>query len=399
MKLTLASRLDGVLESSTLKMNALAKDLQASGKKIINLTAGEPNFDINKEVKAEAIRAIQDNFSKYTAVSGIAELKNLIIKKFKSENELEYPEQNIVVTVGAKQAIFNFLLATLNAGDEVLIPAPYWVSYPEMVKLAGGVPKIIKTEERDRFKISVESLKKNITSKTKALILNSPSNPTGVLYSKEEFIQIAKVLEGTNIWVCSDEIYEKLVFDSKKTTSFASLSQDAFDRTVTINGFSKAYSMTGWRLGYCGCGNKDLAKAMVTIQGQSTSGAPSLVQKAAVKAMQLDAKEMRPMVEAMQRRKNLMCEIFSKNPNFSFVEPDGAFYLFLNVERVIQKTYNDQGVPISSSEILAFYLLEKIQVVTVPGIGFGAEGYLRLSFAVSDQDVLDGANKICELFK
>lgn len=401
--LTLSSRMEGVAESATLKMNAAARELASKGIKVINLTAGEPDFPIVDAVKDAAISAIRENFSKYTAVGGIPELKKALAKKFEQDNGLAYSPEEMIVTVGAKQAIFNFLLATVGPGDEVLIPSPFWVSYPDMVKLAGGKPVIVETDAKHGFKMSADQLKRAITPRTKALILNSPSNPAGIVYNRAELSLLAKVLEGTGIWVVSDEIYEKLIFDGE-FTSFAALSKDAFNRTLTVNGFSKTYSMTGWRLGYA-AGPKPLISAMALLQGQSTSNPNSVAQKAALKALELPDSAIKPMVDTFKRRRDRMAEIFSQSGKFSFVRPNGAFYFFLNVEYAFGKSYNikegkagagqDVG-RITGSEDLAFHLLNTAHVGTVAGKGFGADGYLRLSFAVSDSEVEEGSRKIVE---
>lgn len=395
VNLKLSSRLDGVAESSTLKMNAAARDLAAQGHDVINLTAGEPDFPVLGAVKEAAIGAITGDFAKYTAVGGIPELKKALTAKFKKDNRLEYSPEEIIVTVGAKQAIFNFLLSTISpgAGDEVIIPAPYWVSYPDMVKLAGGVPVIVETDAKAGFKMSPQQLKSAITPRTKALLLNSPSNPTGLVYNRAEMSMLAKALEGTDVLVASDEIYEKLVYEGE-FTSFASVSKDAFARTLTVNGFSKTYSMTGWRLGYA-AGPKPLISAMALLQGQSTSNANSVAQKAALAALELPSSAIRPMVDAFRRRRDRMAEIFSGSGIFSFVKPSGAFYFFLNVEQVYGKAYNHDQV-IAGSDDLAFYLLNTAHVGTVAGKGFGADGYLRLSFSLSDAHVEEGAKKIVE---
>lgn len=389
--LKLSSRLDGVFESSTLKMNAAARELAAKGHQIMNLTAGEPDFPVAPVVKKAAIEAVEKDFNKYTAVTGIPELRKAISGKFKKENQLEYAPEEIVCSAGAKQAIFNFLLATINPGDEVIIPAPYWVSYPDMVKIAGGKPVVIESTATSGFKISAEQLRQAITPKTKALILNSPSNPTGAVYGKSELAALARVLEGSNIWVVSDEIYEKVVYEAE-FASFAALSDDAFKRTLTVNGFSKTFSMTGWRLGYA-AGPKPLIGAMSMLQGQSTSGPNSVAQKAAVAALELKEEAIRPMIAAFKRRRDRMAEIFSASDFFSFVRPGGAFYFFLNVERAYGKQYNHDQV-LAGSEDLAFYLLNAAHVGTVAGQGFGADGYLRLSFAVADAEVEEGCQRI-----
>ncbi|MBI3543024.1 MAG: pyridoxal phosphate-dependent aminotransferase [Deltaproteobacteria bacterium] len=394
MNLKLSTRLDGVAESATLKMNAAARELSAKGVKVYNLTAGEPDFPVLAPVKEAAIGAITGDFNKYTPVNGTLELRKAISKKFLKDNALEYAPEDVIVSAGAKQDIFNFLLAVVSPGDEVIIPGPYWVSYPDMVKLAGGVPVTIDAPASHGYKITPEQLKGALTKRTRAVILNSPSNPTGGVYSRAEQAQLAKVLEGTDAWVVSDEIYEKLVYDGE-FASFASLSSDAFARTLTVNGFSKTYSMTGWRLGYA-AGPKKLIAAMALLQGQSTSGASSIAQKAALAALELPDGAFRPMVEAFRKRRDRMAEIFSQGGgNFSFVRPAGAFYFFLNVERAYGKSYNHDQL-IAGSDDMAFYLLNTAHVGTVAGKGFGADDCLRLSFAVSDAEVEEGSKRIVE---
>lgn len=395
----LSTRMDGVAESSTLKMNALAKEMAAKGVKVINLTAGEPNFPVPASVKEACIASINANDSKYTAVGGIPELRTAIAEKLSRDNGLKYAADQILVSCGAKHSIFNFLLAAVSPGEEVIVPAPYWVSYPEMVKLAGGVPVILHTDAKSRYKISAEQLKKALTKKTKAVILNSPSNPTGVMYTREEMSALAEVLEGTDAWVLSDEIYEKLSYDGPKFTAFAALSQDAYNRTITVNGFSKAYAMTGWRLGYA-AGPKNIIAAMTLIQGQSTSNPTSIVQKAGLKALSLSDQDLKPMVDAFHKRRDRMAEIFARCKSCSFVKPDGAFYYLLNVERLRGAKYNigEKSGSLLTGEDLAFFLLEHAQVVTVPGEGFGAPNHLRVSFAVSDSDVDEGAKRLVETF-
>lgn len=407
MNLKLSTRLEGVAESATLKMNAAARDLAAKGVRVLNLTAGEPDFPVQAPVKEAAIAAITGDFNKYTAVPGTPELRKAISRKLERDNGLQYSAESIIVSSGAKQDIFNFLLTTVSPGDEVIIPAPYWVSYPDMVKLAGGRPVIIDTDARSGFKMSALQLKNALTSRTRALILNSPSNPTGSLYSKQELAALAQTLEGTDVWVLSDEIYEKLIYEGE-FHSFAALSSDAYSRTLTVNGFSKTYSMTGWRLGYA-AGPKPLIAAMALLQGQSTSGASSIAQKAAIAALELPDSAIRPMVDAFRRRRDRMAEIFSHSDKFSFIKPAGAFYFFLNVERAFGKTYNQQGSHqgaeaalgstggmIAGSDDLAFYLLNTAHVGTVAGKGFGTDAYLRLSFAVSDSEVEEGSKRLVE---
>lgn len=395
MSLILASRLDGVQESATLKMSAAAKELTAKGVQVLNLTTGEPDFVVLPEVKQAAHAAIDGDFSKYTVVPGILELRQAIAKKLKTENQLEYAPDEVVVTAGAKQAIFNFLLAVISPGDEVIMQSPYWVSYPEMVKLAGGVPVIIPTDASTNFKITKEQLQFALTPKTKAFLFNSPSNPTGMVYSKKEMLEIAEVLANSNVWIMADDIYEKIMYE-EKFTSLASLSSDAFNRTLTVNGFSKSFAMTGWRLGYA-AGPKRLIQAMSMIQGQSTSNACSIVQKAGLAALALPQNALAPMVETFRKRRDRMAEIFSTYSDVSFVLPQGAFYFFLCVESVLGRMYNHDQV-IAGSEDLAFYGMNSAHVATVAGKGFGADNYLRLSYATKNQEVEAAAQKLIEAF-
>lgn len=390
MMYALADRLKKVQESSTLKMSALAKSLAAKGIKIINFSVGEPDFAVPESIQNAAIEAIHQNFSKYTPVAGIPELREAIAKKLKTENDLKYNPDQVVVSCGAKQAIFNAFLALLNPGDEVLIPVPYWVSYPEMVKLAGGHPVFLETTEKTGYKIDLQKLKGKITSKTKALVLNSPSNPTGSVYSRTEFEALARTLEGTSVFVLSDEIYEKLTFE-ESFCSFASVSADAFERTMTINGFSKSCAMTGWRLGY-GAGPKEWIDAMILIQSQSTSGAASIVQKASLKAFELKEDYFEKMKKVYIGRRDAFWEILSEGQNVQALKPQGAFYFFLNIESLLRKQYN------KTSDDVAMELLEQAHVATVAGSGFGAPDYLRISYAVSDEDVREGAKRMRDWF-
>lgn len=393
LQISLADRLSSVKESSTLKMNAAAKELAAKGVKVINFAAGEPDFPVPSVIQDAAHEAIQSGFNKYTAVTGTIELRNRIAQKLKEENALQYKSDQIIVSTGAKQAIFNLLLALVGEGDEVIIPSPFWVSYPEMVRIAGGNPVIVKTGLENHFKLTPQALKQALTAKTKVLLLNSPSNPAGIVYSENEMRELAKVLEGTNVIVASDEIYEKLVYEGK-FASFGAVSADAFERTVTINGFSKSHCVTGWRIGYA-AGPKKIIDAMAVLQGQSTSGASSIVQKAMLAAFDVSPQEMNAMVESFRRRRDIMMGIFSRSKRLSFIAPSGAFYVFLNVEKVLGKQYNHDEILTSTDEI-AMYLLNIAHVGTVSGAGFGHDEYIRLSYAVSDADVKEGSQKVLE---
>ncbi len=394
MDITLAERLSRVEESATLKMAQATRAVMAQGHSVINFSIGEPSFPVPMKVQEAAIEAIRKNKSRYTPVPGIPELREKIAKKLKEENGLTYTTDQIVVSLGAKQALYNFMMAVLNPGDEVIITSPYWTSYPEMVKMAEGNPVIIQTEEKNDYKLSPELLKAHLTNKTRAIILNSPSNPTGSVYSKEELAALANVLKGTNVIVCSDEIYEKLLLGDKKFTSFGALSEDAFNRTLTINGFSKSYAMTGWRLGYA-AGPTKLIKAMTLIQGQSTSGANSVSQYAALAGLDMKPEEFKPIIDELKRCRNQMAAYFSDCKLVSFSLPEGAFYFFLNISKVLGKSTAD-GKKISHSEDLSLYLLEKGHVSTVAGSGFGNDNYLRLSFSASEADIKEGCKRVIE---
>ncbi len=394
---SLAERMQGVAESATLKMAAATRALAAKGISVINFAAGEPDFPVPFVINEAVMKAVSDGKNKYTAVPGLPELRARIAKKFKDENGLAYTSDDVVVSSGAKQAIFNFLLAVISPGDEVLIPSPYWVSYPEMVRLAGGTPIVLKTNAATSYKLTVEQLKKSIGPRTKVLILNSPSNPCGIVYSKSELTAFAMALEGTKVLVCSDEIYEKLIFNGE-FCSFGSVSEDAFLRTVTVNGFSKAYSMTGWRLGYA-AGPRKILQAMSILQGQSTSGAASIVQYGGLRALDIPSADFTPLQAAFKRRLAAMIGIIQKESRkqLSFITPGGAFYLFLNVEAALGQKYNNiegQEVIVRTTDDLAMYLLNTAHVGTVAGSGFGHPEFLRLSFAVSDEDVAEGTRRV-----
>lgn len=388
-----AERLSQVAESSTLRMNAAAKELSAKGVKVYNFAAGEPDFPPPAALTEAVQQALAKGMNKYTPVPGIMELRKAIAGKLKKDNGLDYRPEQVVVSSGAKQAVFNFLLAVVNPGDEVIIPTPYWVSYPEMVKIAGGVPVIVETSSVDGFKMSPAQLKAALTPRTRAVIVNSPSNPAGVTYGRREMEGLAKALEGTSVLVLSDEIYEKIVFEGE-FCSFGAVSADAFSRTVTVNGFSKSYAITGWRLGYA-AGPKPIMDAMAILQGQSTSGASSIVQWAGLAALGLPDDVFRPMVDAFRRRRAIMAEIFSQCEHVSFVAPAGAFYFFLEVEKVLGAQYNHDEI-IATSDDLALFLLNAVHVSTVAGTGFGCPGHIRMSFACSDDDVREGAKRVAE---
>ncbi|MGB9877016.1 MAG: pyridoxal phosphate-dependent aminotransferase [bacterium] len=370
--------------SPTLSLSAKVRELRKKGQRIISFTAGEPDFDTPVAIKEEAKRALDEGFTKYTPTTGIEELKERIARKLKEENGLEYDKREIIVSPGAKFVIFSALYALLEEKDEVLLPSPYWVSYPEQIRMAGGKPVVVETSEEKNFKLEVEQLERAKTKRTRVLILNSPSNPTGAVYGREELSKIAEWCCENDVFVISDEIYEKLIYDTEHISiaSFPGMKE----RTLVVNGMSKTYSMTGWRIGY-GAGPKELIEAMGRIQDHTTSNPTSFAQIGALKALDLK-EEVERMVETFRERRKILLEEIRKIPNVTCVPPMGAFYAFPNFSYYMNK------MGANSSEELASYLLEKAGVAVVPGEGFGAKGYVRLSFAVSENDIREGLEKI-----
>lgn len=380
----IASRMENLSPSVTMAITALARELKAQGKDVLSFSAGEPDFDTPDVIKQAAIKAIIDGHTKYTAVEGTVETKKAIINKLKKDHNLEYNLDEIIVSNGAKHSLFNLFQCLIEEGDEVIIPAPYWVTYPEQVKYSNGVPVFIETDDTTSFKITAEQLKAAITPKTKILLLNTPSNPTGAVYSKEELISIGKVLEGTDILVFSDEMYEKIIYDGKEFTAAAQVSEDMFKRTVTINGISKAVAMTGWRYGYIATPHKDLIKAMIKLQGQVTSNVNSVTLQAAITALDGSADDdIEKMRVEFEKRRDVAIEQFNAIPGITCVKPDGAFYLFVNIK----------GVDSDSMKFSA-ELLEKEGVAVVPGLAFGTEGYFRFSFATDLATIEEGIRRI-----
>jgi len=380
----LSDRIQLLSESLTMAITALAQQLKREGKDVLGFSAGEPDFDTPQVIKDAAIEAIEKGFTKYTAVDGIPELKEAIVEKLKRDNGLNYSTDQVIASNGAKQSLFNLFQATINPGDEVIIPAPYWVTYPELVKYSGGTPVIIETNDDTSFKITPEQLKDAITDKTKMLIITSPSNPTGAVYSKEELEAIAEVLKGTDILVASDEMYEKLVFDGTKFVASASISEDMFNRTITINGLSKSVAMTGWRFGYCAAANKDLVKAMKKLQSQSTSNINSITQMSAIKGLDGSADaDIEMMRQAFEARCEEATKLFNAIDGLSVVKPKGAFYLFVNHKEVEPDSMK-----------FAKAMLESVGVAVVPGAGFGSDGYFRFSFATDIDTIRKGIDRI-----
>ena len=382
----IANRMETLSPSVTMAITALGRELKAQGKDILSFSAGEPDFDTPEIIKQAAIKAINDGHTKYTAVEGIIATKQAIINKLKKDHGLEYKLDGIVISNGAKHSLFNLFQVLIENGDEVIIPAPYWVTYPEQVKFSDGVPVFIETDDSTDFKITPEQLKAAITPKTKILLLNTPSNPTGSVYSKEELLALGEVLKGTDIIVLSDEMYEKIMYNGKKFTAAAEVSEDMFNRTVTINGLSKAVAMTGWRFGYIATPDAALAKALTKLQGQVTSNINTMTQYAAIPALEGDADETIEMMRVeFEKRKNIAVKSFNEIEGLSTINPDGAFYLFVNIQEVT----ND-------SMKFCSELLEQKGVALVPGLAFGTEGYVRFSFATDLATIQEGIKRIKE---
>ncbi len=378
----LAERLKKINPSLTLAITSKAKRLKSEGRDIITLAAGEPDFDTPDFIKAAAIEAIRGGFTKYTPTTGIPELKKTICQKFKADNFLDYLPSQIVVSCGAKHSIFNALMVLVRHNDEVLIPVPYWVSYPEMVKLCEGRPVFIKTLQENNFKMSLKDIEAHISLKTKVLILNSPSNPAGCVYNSKELRDIADICAAKKIFVISDEIYEKIIFDNNKHVSIAGFNPDIYNLTITVNGMSKSYSMTGWRIGYL-AGPQDIIDSVSKLQDHSTSNPTSIAQKAAVAALNGGSEFIRGMSAEFQKRRDFCIEKLKKIKKIHVVKPDGAFYIFCD----ISKTHLD-------SLTFADRLLEEASVAVIPGSAFGMDTHIRISFASSIRELEIGLDRI-----
>ena len=390
----LSSSLSRIKPSPTIAVTQKARELKEKGVDVISLGAGEPDFDTPDNVKEAAIRAINSGDTKYTAVDGTPKLKETIINKFKKENGLEFSKDQINVGAGGKQVIFNAILSTINPGDEVLIPAPYWVSYPDIVLLAGGTPKIVICDEKDEFKITPQKLKKNLNSKTKWIILNSPSNPTGSCYSKDEIDAIADILKDyPEVMVMSDDIYEHVVYDNFKFYTIAQ-NKNVTDRTLTINGVSKSYAMTGWRIGYAG-GPKDLIKAMAKIQSQSTTNPSSISQAAAVEALSGDQSFIKDRSDAFKERRDFVVSKLNKINGIECLNPQGAFYVFPSCKGCIGKTHSELGEIKNDTDFVS-KLLESTGVAVVQGSAFGLEGFFRISYATSMTNLEKAVERISD---
>jgi aspartate aminotransferase len=380
----LANRMDRLSESITIAITTLSKQLKADGKDVLSFSAGEPDFPTPQIIKNSAIKAMENNETTYTAVEGTIACRQAVCNKLKKDNNLDYDVSEVILNNGAKHTLFNIFQAMIEEGDEVIIPAPYWVTYPELVQYSGGTVIKIFTDEKSNFKITPKQLQDAISSKTKILVLTTPSNPTGSVYTKSELEEIAKVLKDTNITIVSDEMYEKLIYKDIKFTAVASINDDMLNRTITVNGLSKSVAMTGWRFGYAACKNKNLLKAMKKLQSQSTSNINSITQAAAITALDGSANaDIEAMRVEFEKRRDLASSLFNQIDGLSVSVPDGAFYLFVNI-----KDITNDSMEFSTK------LLEDIGVAVVPGVAFGLEGYFRFSFATDEATIKDGISRI-----
>ena len=388
----ISNNLKRIKPSPTIAVTQKAKELKASGKDIIGLGAGEPDFDTPDNIKEAAIKAIKDGDTKYTAVDGTPTLKNAIIKKFKRENNLDYKLDQITVGTGGKQVIYNAMMATLNNGDEVVIPAPYWVSYPDIVLLAGGTPVILECNEKQEFKIRPSDLEKSITKKTKWIILNSPSNPTGACYAEKDIKEIGKILEKhPHVFILSDDIYEHVTYENFKFFTIAQI-DSLKNRVLTMNGVSKAYSMTGWRIGYA-AGPKDIIKAIAKIQSQSTTNPSSISQAAAVEALNGTQSFIQERSKSFQERRDFVVKELNAIDGINCLKPDGAFYVFPSCKKLIGKK-DSKGREIKNDTDFVQSLLENNGIAVVQGSAFGLEGFFRISYATSMENLKKALEKI-----
>ena len=380
-----------ITPSITLAITAKAKELKGAGVDVVSFGAGEPAFNTPKNIMEAAIKSMEEGKTKYTPTSGIIELREAICKKLKEDNNLHYNSNQIIVSTGAKQCLADAFMAILNPGDEVIVPIPYWVSYPELIKLADGMPVFVEGKEENDYKYTLESLNKVVNNNTKAIIINSPNNPTGTVYYIEELKEIAEFAKKHDLIIISDEIYEKLIYDGKKHVSVASLSEDAYNRTIVINGFSKSYAMTGWRLGYA-AGNAEVIKLMTSVQSHVTSNANSIAQYAGVEALNGPKDEIEKMVGKFEERRNLMIDRIKNITGLSVIRPEGAFYVMINLENYLGKSINENVI--NNSVDFSRELLEHEKVAVIPGSAFGLDKYIRLSYATSEELILKGLDRI-----
>lgn len=387
----LSKKAERIAPSVTLAITETAKKMRDEGIDVIGFGAGEPDFNTPENIQEAAITAMKSGCTKYTATSGVLQLKKAIINKFKRDNNLEYNTSQIIVSTGAKQCLANVFASILNPGDEVIIPIPYWVSYPELVKLSDGVPVFVDTDEKNRFKYEIEKLEKAVSDKTKAILINSPNNPTGTVYSKNDLLQLAEFAKEHDLIIISDEIYEKLIYGDDKHISIASLSEDAYNRTIVINGVSKSYSMTGWRIGYA-AGNEKVIKLMVNMQSHTTSNPNSIAQYASIEALNGDQRTVEVMKQEFKARRDYMINKINSIKGIYCSEPEGAFYVMINISGLYGKKAGNEII--SDSVSFAKLLLEELKVAVIPGAGFGADKYVRLSYATSMANIQEGLNRL-----
>ena len=393
----LSKRGNMISPSITLEITAKAKKLRESGLNVISFGVGEPDFNTPSNVIEEAYKAMLEGKTKYTEVAGIKKLREEICKKFKKDNGLDYSIDRVIVSNGAKQCLFNSFMAILDDEDEVIVPKPYWVSYPELIKLAGGVPIYSDSSEKESFKYNIKDLESKVTKKTKAIIINSPNNPTGTIYTKKELLEIAKFCEKYSLIIISDEIYEKLVYDNEKHISIASLTKYAYNNTIVINGLSKSSAMTGWRIGYATCKDREVIKLMTSIQSHTTSNVNSMTQYAAIEAIKNSEKDLESMVKEFDARRKYMIKRLDSINSIKYIVPKGAFYVMVNIKDLFGKKINNRLVEDSLS--FSRELLEEEKVAVVPGAGFGVCDYIRLSYATSKENIKEGMDRIEEFIK
>lgn len=391
MALTLSKKASEVKPSSTLAITAKAKALKAQGVDLVGFGAGEPDFNTPDNINDVACEAIRNGFTKYTPASGIEDLKKAVSEKFKTFNKVDYDVDQIVISNGGKHSLTNIFTAIINEGDEVVIPAPFWLSYPEIVKLAGGVPVIVTTTPENDFKITAQQLAEACTDKTKAFVLNSPNNPTGMIYTREELEALAEVIVEKDIYVVADEMYEYLIYGEDEHVSIASLGKEIYDHTITCSGLSKSYAMTGWRIGYTGA-SKEITKLMSSVQSHQTSNPNSIAQKAALEALTGPQDKVKEMIKEFAQRRDYIYGRLKDLPHISVIEPKGAFYTFVKVEDTFGMEY--KGEKVGDVSRLAAILLEDYSVAVVPCTDFGFPGYIRLSYAISKEQIKKGIDRI-----
>lgn len=396
MSLELSRKAIEVKPSSTLAITAKSRELKEKGMDIVGFVAGEPDYNTPDYICEAAVESIHEGFTKYTNASGIPELKEAIAAKFKNENNIDYEPEQIVVSNGGKHSLTNVFTALLNPGDEVIIPVPYWLSYPEIVRLASGIPVFLKGEKANGFKVTPNQLQSVTSEKTKALVLNSPNNPTGMMYSKEELLAIAEYAINNDIYVISDEMYEKLSYDNNIHISIASLNEEIYKRTITVNGLSKSYAMTGWRIGFTGSSH-EIAKLMSSVQSHQTSNPNSIAQKAAVAALCGNQEPVAEMKKEFEERKKLIFRLLGEIDYLEALEPQGAFYLFVDFSKTFGMKY--KGVTLDSAAMVAQILIEDFLLAVIPCADFGAPEYIRLSYAISREQIVKGMERIAEFVR